>query len=59
MRRTFALVALAVASLAAAAVAALLRPIAKPLPAEQRVGSLRFSTQLDRRYLPDSRATEA
>ena len=59
MRRTFALVALAVASLAAAAVAALLRPIAKPLPVEQRVGSLRFSTQLDRRYLPESRATEA
>src|SRR5439155_1936503 len=59
MRRTFALVAIALASLAAAAVAALLRPIVKPVtqephPGNVRTGSLRMTTQLDRRYLPEN-----
>ncbi len=65
MRRTFALVAVALASLAAAAVAALLRPIVKPGPRpdphphEVRAGALRMTAQLDRRYLPESGGGEA
>src|SRR5207253_1756941 len=60
MRRTFAVFALALASLAAAAVAALLRPIlARPVPDTRKAGSLRMTTQLDRRYLAESGGGEA
>jgi len=55
MRKTFAIVAAALASLAAAAVAALLRPIVKPLdPQTQRAGALRMTTQLDHRFLAEA-----
>ena len=60
MRRTLALAAVALASLAAAAVAALLCPVLRPEPPRQqgqqgvRAGALRMTTQLDRRYLPES-----
>src|SRR5258706_4568751 len=50
MRRTFALVSVAVASLAAAAVAALIRP-AQHKPGKS-TGPLHMTTQLDRRYVP-------
>ena len=55
MRKTFVLVAAAIASLAAAAVAFILRP--RPVeqqPHPQRAGVLRMTTQLDHRYLPES-----
>src|SRR5438874_11138450 len=53
MRRTFAVVIVAVASLAAAAVAALVRPKPPERP-KTRAGVLSLSTQLDRRFLPES-----
>jgi len=60
MRRTFALFAVAFASLAAAAVAALLghrQPPPRPAPsAVSTSGPLRMSVQLDRRYLPGAAA---
>ncbi len=62
MRRTLALAAVALCSLAAAAVAALLRPVLRPEPPGQqgvRAGALRMTTQLDRRYLPESGGGEA
>lgn len=57
MRRTLALAAVALASLVAAALAALLRPVLPPEPKGLqgvRAGALRMTTQLDRRYLPES-----
>ena len=57
MRKTFAIVAAALASLAAAAIAALLRPVLKPQdpqPQTQRAGALRMTTQLDHRYLAEA-----
>ena len=62
MRRTFALAAVALASLVAASVAALLRPVLRPEPPPPqavRAGALRMTTQLDRRYLPESGGGEA
>src|SRR5215468_11081302 len=55
MRKTYVIVAAALASLAAAAVAFLLKP--KPVeqqPQSQRAGVLRMTTQLDHRYLSES-----
>src|SRR5947208_13547715 len=46
MRRTFALVSVAIASIAAAAIASLIRP------AHRAAGPLHMTTQLDRRYVP-------
>ena len=57
MRKTFAIVAAALASLAAAAIAALLHPVLKPQdpqPHTQRAGALRMTTQLDHRYLAEA-----
>ncbi|MFN2546937.1 MAG: VWA domain-containing protein [Myxococcales bacterium] len=54
MPKTLALVAAALASLAAAAIAFLLRPTPKPVePQFQRAGALRMTTQLDHRYLSE------
>src|SRR2546421_2332150 len=47
MRRTFALISVAVASIAAAAIAPRIRPAGKP-----STGPLHMTTQLDRRYVP-------
>src|SRR3954471_17540623 len=57
MRRTLVVILLAVSSLAAAAIAAIFRP-APAAPPVQR-GALRITTQLDRRYLPETGAGEA
>jgi Ca-activated chloride channel homolog len=62
MRRTFVLFALALASIAAAAVAAVLRPAkvtARPQPKTVQSGVLRLSTQLDHRYLSEQGGGEA
>jgi Ca-activated chloride channel family protein len=70
MRRTLALAALALSSLFAAVLVALLRPAVRPEsrpgirpeppPAQGvRAGGLRMTTQLDRRYLPESGGAEA
>jgi Ca-activated chloride channel family protein len=64
MRRTFALVALALSSLAAAAMAALLRPLVRPAPPTPQTqavqdGTLRMTAHLDRRYLPEAGGGEA
>lgn len=58
MRRTVALLAVAFASLAAAAVAALLRP-ALPSPPPSQAGALRLGASLDRQYLPRDPGGEA
>ena len=62
MRRTLALAAVALVSLAAAATAALLRPVLRPEPPPRqgvRAGALQMTTQLDRRYLPEGGGGEA
>ena len=56
MRRTFVLFALALASIAAAAVAAVLRPAkvtVRPQPKVVQAGALRLTAQLDHRYLSE------
>src|SRR5260221_1772125 len=56
MRRTLALVAVALSSIIAAVIAALVRPAPRPQapPQSVRAGALQMTTQLDRRYLPES-----
>jgi Ca-activated chloride channel family protein len=62
MRRTFVLFALALASIAAAAVAAVLRPAkvtVRPQPQVVQSGVLRMSAQLDHQYLSEQGGGEA
>jgi Ca-activated chloride channel family protein len=61
MPRTLALVAVALTSIIAAVIAALVRPSPRPPPPLQgvRAGALRMTTQLDRRYLPENGGCDA